>query len=65
MQLTLSDGDVVTLETRADLDRTFQEVIEANPNARVEETKDGIILIMPPAGYESSHRNIRIASRLD
>ena len=64
MRLTLSDDAVVTLETGADLDRTFEEVCESNPNARVEQTKEGAILIMPPAGLESSHRNNGISARL-
>ena len=37
----------------------------ANPGLRVERTAKGEIVIMPPAGYESSHRSLKVAAQLD
>ena len=36
----------------------------ANPNLRLERTAEGEILIIPPAGLESSNRNSRVTAQL-
>jgi Uma2 family endonuclease len=36
----------------------------ANPDLRVERTAEGEILIVPPAGFESSHRSLSVAAQL-
>jgi Uma2 family endonuclease len=37
----------------------------ANPDLRVERTAEGDIIIVPPAGFESSHRSLKVAAQLD
>jgi Uma2 family endonuclease len=37
----------------------------ANPDLRVERTAEGDIIIVPPAGFESSHRGLKVAAQLD
>ena len=36
----------------------------ANPDLRVERTAEGEIVLMPPAGAESSHRSLKVAAQL-
>ena len=38
---------------------------QANEDLRIERTVEGDLLIMPPAGFRSSHRNARIVAQLD
>jgi len=45
-------------------DDQFFEFCQANRDLRLERTAEGDILIMPPAGFESGHLNINIASQL-
>lgn len=42
-------------------DDQFYELCQANRDLRLERTSTGEIIIMPPAGGESGHRNIEIA----
>lgn len=37
----------------------------ANPEVRLERTAQGEIVIVPPAGLESDHRNVKVVSKLD
>jgi Uma2 family endonuclease len=46
-------------------DAAYLAFCRANPNLRVERTAEGEILIVPPAGSESSHRNARVTAQLD
>ncbi|HTA43076.1 MAG TPA: Uma2 family endonuclease [Bryobacteraceae bacterium] len=36
----------------------------ANPGWRIEQTAVGEIIIMPPAGWDSGHRNLAVSARL-
>jgi Uma2 family endonuclease len=45
-------------------DAAYFAFCKANPNLRVERTAEGEILIVPPAGSESSHRNSRVTAQL-
>jgi len=46
-------------------DAAYLAFCRANPNLRVERTADGEILIVPPAGSESSYRNTKVTAQLD
>ena len=46
-------------------DDEFYEFCVANPTARVERTTEGVIVIVPPAGWESDYRNTKVVTRLD
>ena len=46
-------------------DAAYLAFCRANPNLRVERTAEGEILIVPPAGSESSHRNAKVTAQLD
>ena len=46
-------------------DGAYLAFCRANPNLRVERTAEGEILIVPPAGSESSYRNAKITSQLE
>ena len=46
-------------------DDEYYEFCMANPNLRLERTAQGEIVIVPPAGYESDHRNTTILGQLD
>ncbi len=45
-------------------DAAYLAFCRANPNLRVERTAEGEILIVPPAGFESSHRNSNVTAQL-
>jgi Uma2 family endonuclease len=45
-------------------DAAYLAFCRANPNLRVERTAEGEILIVPPAGLESSHRNSELTYQL-
>src|SRR6266581_5097816 len=45
-------------------DKTYFAFCVANPGLRVERTAEGEIVIVPPAGVESSHRNLGVAAQL-
>lgn len=46
------------------LDAAYLAFCRANPNLRVERTAEGEILIVPPAGFESSYRNSNVTAQL-
>ena len=46
-------------------DAAYLAFCHANPNLRVERTAGGEILIVPPAGFESSNRNAKATAQLD
>ena len=46
-------------------DTSYLAFCRANPNLRVERTAEGEILIVPPAGFESSNRNAKVTAQLD
>lgn len=46
-------------------DDAYYAFCMANPNLRFERTAEGDIIIVPPAGYESDHRNVKVIGRLD
>lgn len=56
-QLDLGDRQVLMLHDLADLDSAFEEVCRLNPEARIEQTSEGEIVIMPPAGGESGFQS--------
>ena len=37
----------------------------ANPGVRSERTAEGEVIIVPPAGYESSYRSLKVSAQLD
>jgi Uma2 family endonuclease len=56
-ELDPGDRQILTLHQQADLDRAFEEVCRLNPEARIEQTREGEIIIMPPAGGESGFQS--------
>jgi Uma2 family endonuclease len=46
-------------------DAAYLAFCKANPNLRVERTADGEILIVPPAGSDSSYRNAKVTAQLN
>ena len=46
-------------------DEAFAEFCRANPNLRIERNSQGDLIVMPPAGGESSRRNMKVAAQLD
>ena len=46
-------------------DDQFYELCQANRDLRLERTATGEIIIMPPAGGETGHRNIKLAFQLE
>lgn len=46
-------------------DAEYLAFCRANPNLRLERTAEGEILIVPPAGSESSYRNSKLTAQLD
>ncbi len=56
-ELDPGDRQILTLHHLADLDRAFDEVCRLNPEARIEQTSEGEIVIMPPAGGESGFQS--------
>ncbi|MDJ0728311.1 MAG: Uma2 family endonuclease [Prochloraceae cyanobacterium] len=45
-------------------DREFEKLAIANSDLRLELTKDGEMIVMPPTGGETGYRNLRIAAQL-
>jgi Uma2 family endonuclease len=43
----------------------FEKLCQDNPDLRLELTKDGQLITMAPAGWESSKRNSKLNSRVD
>lgn len=46
-------------------DKQYLAFCRANPKLRVERTAEGEIVIVPPAGFESSNRNSRVTTQLE
>ena len=68
MQIALPDLDapatlILDPENRLSDDAYFA-FCEANPDLRLERTAQGEIVIVPPAGGESDHRNVDVSSQL-
>jgi Uma2 family endonuclease len=57
LRILLEDGK------RGSLD-AYLAFCRANPDLRVERTAEGEIVIMPPAGFESSNRNAKLTTQL-
>ncbi len=64
MELILQDRAWVTVRVPGDPDKAFATICRNNPNARVERWSNGTITIMPPAGNESSYRNVELIAQL-
>jgi Uma2 family endonuclease len=56
-ELGLGDRQVLIVYDPADWDEAFEAVCRLNPDARVEQTSEGEIVIMPPAGGESGFQS--------
>ncbi len=56
-ELDLGDRQVIILNDQAQLETAFEEVCRRNPDARIEQTSDGDIIIMAPAGGESGFQS--------
>ena len=62
-----ADGLPLVVRLRPALDLSedqFFEFCQINRELRIERNAEGELLLMPPAGGETSHRNIKIAVRL-
>ncbi|MGD1849697.1 MAG: Uma2 family endonuclease [Cyanophyceae cyanobacterium] len=59
MTFTLDLSPVTTLD-----DRQFEALCRQNPNARLERTAQGELIIMPPVGGESGHREADLITDL-
>jgi Uma2 family endonuclease len=49
---------------RAVIDATFEALVAAHPDLRIEQTADGEILVMPPTYSETGRKNFKIVKRL-
>jgi Uma2 family endonuclease len=45
-------------------DEAYLAFCLTNPDLRVERSAEGEIIIVPPAGFESSHRNAKVTAQL-
>ena len=45
-------------------DDEYYEFCQSNPDVRFERTANGEIIIVPPAGWESDHQNVKVSARL-
>jgi Uma2 family endonuclease len=55
----------LNLEPITDLtDEQFQKLCQANPDLQLERTAAGELIVMPPTGWESGQRNMKVAARL-
>ena len=69
MQVVALPEHGTSVRLRFDLDRKLTDkqylaFCQANPDLRVERTAEGEIVIVPPAGFESSHRNSELTAQL-
>jgi Uma2 family endonuclease len=69
MQVTLPE-DILPVKLTFDPemqmnDDEYFDFCMANPNVRFERTAEGEIVIVPPAGWESDHQNVKVLTRLD
>jgi Uma2 family endonuclease len=46
-------------------DAKFRKLCHANPDAKLERTAQGELVVMPPTGGESGNRNIKLSARLE
>jgi Uma2 family endonuclease len=46
-------------------DAKFRKLCQANPDAKLERTAQGELVVMPPTGGESGNRNIKLSARLE
>lgn len=56
-ELELGDVQTITPNDSADPDALFHQIWRMNPDARIEQTAQGEIIIMPPAGGESGNQS--------
>ncbi len=56
-ELEFGDVQTITPYNSSDADAVFDAVWRLNPDARIEQTSEGEIIIMPPAGGESGHQS--------
>jgi Uma2 family endonuclease len=65
-ELDVGDRQVITLGEGAERDRAFAQVCQLNPDARIEQSAEGEIIIMAPtggeSGYQSSETNRQLAN---
>ena len=64
MLVTVQDEATVRVSVDTDPDAAFNRICRQNPKLRVEQTSEGEILVMSPAGNESSIRNVEIVGQL-
>jgi Uma2 family endonuclease len=64
MQLNLQDDVTVAVRPYEGSDEVFEQICRDHPDLRVEQRSSGEILIMSPAGNESSYRNLGILRQL-
>jgi Uma2 family endonuclease len=50
--------------SRVAIDATFERLVAAHPDLRIEQTADGEILVMPPTYSETGRKNFKIAAKL-
>jgi Uma2 family endonuclease len=55
--------NITDLNLHVTLDE-FERLCELNPELRLELTKDGELIAMPPAGYESSEKNLDLSGQV-
>jgi Uma2 family endonuclease len=66
--IELPGNETVRIVFDSDNKLTLQDYLafcRANPDLRCERTAEGEIVIVPPAGGESSHRNNKVSTQLD
>ena len=64
MELRLQDRASVRVRIPGNPEKAFATLCKNNPNARIERLSNGTITIMPPAGNESSYRNVELIFQL-
>jgi Uma2 family endonuclease len=68
MQVVLNDVETespILIQPRRCLsDQEFFDFCEANPDLKIERTTEGEIVITPPAGWETSNRNLDLLEQL-
>jgi Uma2 family endonuclease len=67
MQLLIDDAEKIesiSLRTGALSDAEFETIWDRYPDYRVELSADGEVIILPPCGLETAHRNCKITQLL-
>ncbi len=64
MLLTLQDDVSAIVQTDGDSDALFYKICEDNPGLKIEQASSGEVIIMPPAGNQSSNRNGKLLRQL-